>query len=139
MRAAGKRIVEAPDIAKGGAQFADSRDRGGQSPEVNRHMLGLYDQLARHVEQRGRAISALFDVRRECAAHEGGPHFVGDPAEGADRNLKLGRVHASLSSRRRPLPSTRPRQPGGMRQVVSSYWTTAGEASVMPDASMSPG
>ena len=61
-------------------------------------MLGLHHQLAAAVEQRGRAVAALLDVRRVRGADQHRAHLVAGGAQRADQDLERDRVEARRSS-----------------------------------------
>ena len=129
VRAAQERVVEHPDLAGLDVLLAHGGDRGGQRAEVDGDVLGLDDEPAVRVEQRGRAVAPLLDVGRERAVDQRRAHLLGDPAQRADRDLELGGVHVA-SRVRMPWSSASPDQPGGTRQVVSGNSTIAGPSMV---------
>ncbi len=105
------------------------RDGLGHRAEVHRDVLGLGDHPGLGVEQRGRAVPALLDVRGVRAAHQRRAHLLGDPGQRAaqhrqgDGSRLIGPPGAAPACRpRRP---ARP-SPGGTRQVASGISTTAG-------------
>jgi len=92
------------------------------------------DHATAGVEDRGRAVPALLDVRGEGGADEDGAHLVGDRAKGCTDDLELD-VHFTGSARSRDsfvsrsvllVPSLTPTHPGGSQQVAPSSSTTAG-------------
>ena len=97
-------------------------------------MLGLRDHPAARVEERGRAVAPLLDVRRERGADEDGAHLVRDRAERGADHLELD-PHFTVSARSRDsfvsrsvllVPSLTPTHPGGSQQVAPSSSTTPG-------------
>ena len=80
----------------------------------------------RCVEERGRAVAALLDVRREGRADEHGAHLLGDRAQGAadEPGARLFTVCVQLAAVLRPIPNPHP--PGGIQQVAPSSSSTAG-------------
>ena len=91
------------------------RRRSRHRAEVDRDVLGLHDHLASRVEQAGRAVATLLDVRRVRAAHERGAHLLAGRAQRAGDDLEVDRVkrHAASSSPSTIVPasSTRPASP----------------------------
>ena len=81
VRAAGERVVQDPGLARRGVVRADRGDGVGKRAEVDRDVLGLRDHPPARVEERGRAVAPLLDVRREGGAHEGRAHLIRDRAE----------------------------------------------------------
>ena len=111
----------------------DRADRGGHRPEVHRDVLGLHDHLAMGVEQGGRRVASLLDVRRVRRADEHGAHLLTDRPERATQHLQLDGVdHRVRSSLIVPLSMTSPDHPWGMRSVDSGSSITAGPASAVP-------
>ncbi len=51
---------------------------------MDRDVLGLHNELAGWVEERGGAVAALLDVRRVGGAHEDGAHLLARGAQRAD-------------------------------------------------------
>ena len=70
------------------------RDRVGHRAEVDGDVLGLHHQLAAGVEERGRAVAALLDVRRVGRADQHRAHLVAGGAQRADQHLQRDRVEA---------------------------------------------
>ena len=56
-------------------------DGVGKRAEVDRDVLGLRDHPPARVEEGGRAVAPLLDVRGEGGADEGRAHLVRDRAE----------------------------------------------------------
>ncbi len=79
-----------------GACAHDGGDGVRHGAEVDGDVLGLGDQAAARVEERGRAVAALLDVGGEGRADEGGAHLLGDGAERAAKYLELD-VHAFVT------------------------------------------
>ena len=85
VRAAGVRIVDGPDVAAGRAVLHHGEDRVGHRPEMDGDVLGLRDHPPPVVEQRGRAVAPLLDVRGEGGAHQQRAHLLRDrPQDGTD-------------------------------------------------------
>ncbi len=61
------------------------RHRGGHRAEVHGNVLGLHDHLAVRVEQRGRSVAALLDVRRVRRADQHHAHLLAGGAQRARR------------------------------------------------------
>ena len=121
--AAGVGVVEDEDLAVGRPLGDDGGDGVRHRAEVDGDVLGLGDHPAALVEERGRAVAPLLDVRRERGADEGGAHLLGDRAQRAADDLELN-VHA-----RRDLqasPSLAPTHPRGSQQVAPSSSSTCG-------------
>jgi hypothetical protein len=62
---------------------------GSSERTADGNVLGLRDHPARWVEERGRAVATLFDVRREGGADEDGSHLVRDRAKRRADQLEL--------------------------------------------------
>ena len=75
----------------------DGGDRVGHRAEVDGDVLGLHDHPAALVEQRGRAVAPLLDVRGEGGADEHRAHLLGDRAQAAADDLELD-VHSLVES-----------------------------------------
>ena len=60
-------------------------------------MLGLHHQLARGVEERGRAVVALLDVGRVGGADQRRAHLVAGGAQAADQDLERDRVEPLIA------------------------------------------
>ena len=91
-------------------------------------MLGLRDHPAARVEEGGRAVAPLLDVRRERGADEHGAHLLRDRAERAADDLELD-VHGlvtALVSVSVLDPSLTPTHPGAIQHVAPSSSTRAG-------------
>ena len=71
VRAAAERIVEDPRDAWRVALAEHRGDRGGHRAEVHRDVLGLHDHLPVGVEQAGRGVVSLLDVRRVARSGSG--------------------------------------------------------------------
>jgi hypothetical protein len=89
-------------------------------------VLGLHDHLAGRVEQRGRAVAALLDVRRVRRAHEDRAHLLAArPRRRAGRptcrreRVEAAGAHAALEHDRARVVGARPASPrdedGGLR------------------------
>ena len=59
----------------------DGGDGVGHRAEVDGDVLGLRDHAPALVEERGRAVAPLLDVRGEGGADEDGAHLLGDRAQ----------------------------------------------------------
>ena len=81
-----------PGIRFASESFDDGCDRGRHRAEVDGDVLCLRKHLARRHEDRGRAIGALLDVRRECRAPQHHPHVVGEGGEAAASDLEAGGI-----------------------------------------------
>ncbi len=86
----------------------DGLDGGGHRAEVDGDVLGLHDELGVGVEERGRAVPALLDVRRVGGPDQDRAHLVADRAQAAGEDLELDRVDV-------PCAVTRPLRPVGRR------------------------
>ena len=64
-------------------------DSVGHRPEVDGNVLGLRDHPSALVEERGRAVAALLDVRGERGAHEHGAHLLRDRLQKRSYDLEL--------------------------------------------------
>ena len=114
MRAARVGVVEDPRLAGRGVVGADGGDRLRHGAEVHRDVLGLRHHAARLVEERGRAVAALLDVRGERRADEHGAHLLGDRAQAAAEDLELDRDHSVIDGERAcRASSVSPAQPAG--------------------------
>ena len=89
VRAAGVRVVEDRDLAGLEPEAHDRGDRIGHRAEVDGDVLGLRDHPPTLVEQRGRAVAALLDVRGERGADQDGAHLLRDRPQGSADHLKL--------------------------------------------------
>ena len=96
VRAAGVRVIEDVRVVGAGVLAPDGGDRVRHRAEVDGNVLGLRDQPAAAVEERGRAVAPLLDVGREGRADQDGAHLLGDGAESAAQNLELD-VHAFVT------------------------------------------
>jgi hypothetical protein len=65
VRAARVRIVEHVDVFRPRPARANGRDGIGEGAEVDGDVLGLDNHPPARVEERGRAVAALLDVRAE--------------------------------------------------------------------------
>ena len=111
MRAAGERVVDDEDLAGRGLALAHGGDGLRHRAEMYRDVLGLGDHPAVAVEERGRAVAALLDVRGEGGADERRAHLLRDRAERAAEDLELD-LHVRREDQRAiPIPSPHP--PGG--------------------------
>jgi hypothetical protein len=94
MGSARKGIVYGHDIARSQANAAHRfTHRQLDRPEVYWDMGGLGNQLAVPIEQRTGKVAPLFDIRRESAAAEYGPHFLAQGAKAMQKNLASNRIH----------------------------------------------
>ena len=102
-------------------------DRVRHRPEMHGDVLGLRDHASRLVEDRGRAVAPLLDVRRERRADQDRTHLLRDRAERAADHLQLD-VHRVSTS----VPSlvVSPRQPAGTQQVEPDSSSTRGPSTV---------
>ena len=107
------------------------RDRLGHRAEVDGDVLGLGDHAAPGVEERGRAVAPLLDVRRERAPDEHRAHLLRDPGESRAHHGQGHRVH-DRSRTRVPAASGSPAQPGRTRHVAPESSTIAGPATAAP-------
>ena len=139
MRAAEIGVVEDPDVAlahrleRHVVQQPSHHRR--QRAEMHRDGERLRQCLALQREQAGRGVQAFLHDGGEGAAHQRELHLVGDAVELVAQHFERDRidVHAQPRvSRRLPLSSTVPRQPGSTSVVVSSCSTIAGPAKVRP-------
>ncbi len=89
VRAAGERVVEDEDVVGSGIVGADCRDRIGHRAEVDRDVLGLRDHAAAPVEDGGRAVAPLLDVRGERRADQNRAHLVRNRAQRRADQLEL--------------------------------------------------
>jgi hypothetical protein len=60
--------------------FHHRGDGVGHRAEMHRDVLRLGDHPPAFVEERGRAVATLLDVRRECGTDEHGAHLLRDRA-----------------------------------------------------------
>ncbi len=101
VRAPGVRVVEEGDLAGREAELHDGGDGVGHRAEVDGDVLGLRNHAPAVVEERGRAVAPLLDVRRERGADEHGAHLLGDRAERRADDLELN-WHKVFSHASRP-------------------------------------
>ena len=94
VRPAAVGVVQDPRRAAGVVLAEHRRDRRRHRAEVDRDVLGLHDHLAVRVEQRGRAVVALLDVRRVRAADQDRAHLLARGAQRAGGDLQGDRVEA---------------------------------------------
>jgi len=80
VRAARVGIVERPHLAERGVVLHHRGDRVGHRAEMHGDVLGLRHHPAALVEESGRAIAPLLDVRGERRADEHGAHLLRDRA-----------------------------------------------------------
>src|SRR5207237_6451023 len=99
VRAAGVRVVDDPDVVASGPVRHDRGDGVGHRAEMDGDVLRLRDHAPLLVEDRGRAVAALLDVRRERGANEGGTLLLRDRAQERADYLQLDLDHASQSVR----------------------------------------
>src|SRR5699024_4058227 len=116
----------------------DGIDGLGHGTEMNGNVFGLRDESAIHVEQRRRAVLALFYVRRVSARDEHVAHLLGNAFELIADDFERHRVesgyvvvHDSPSPSRTTVPSvlTVPVHDGGITTVLSVPSRTAGPVS----------
>ena len=109
VRPAGERVVEDPRAA-GLVLLVEHRcDGRGHRAEVHGDVLGLHDHLAARVEDGGRAVAPLLDVRGVRRADEHGAHLLARGAQRAGHHLQLNGVdRAPPSPGRRPCPPSPP-------------------------------
>ena len=111
----------------------DGGDRVGHRAEVDGDVLGLRDHAAALVEDRGRAVAALLDVRGERRADQHRAHLLGDRAQRLAEHLELDRhgsardFHAFVTTSVLE-PSRTPTHPGGTKAVAPGSSRTAGPA-----------
>ena len=99
MGAAPEGVIEDPGLP-GPLLEADHRGDGvGHRAEVDGDVLGLHDQLAGGVEEGGRAVVALLDVRRIRRADQRRSHLVAGRAQAADHHLQGDRVERAHPAR----------------------------------------
>src|SRR6266480_352380 len=101
--------------------------------EVDWNVLGLRNHPAAFVEERGRAIAALLDVRGKGRPDEHGAHLFGHRAQRTAENLELN-IHNLVSLQPAPFPSLTPTHPGGSQQVEVSSSSMAGPTTRAPGA-----
>ena len=93
-------IVGDEDVARGQCldriAREDLADDAQQRAEVHRDVLGLGDDLAVGVEDRGRAVLALLDVGGIGGLDQRGAHLFRDGEEGRADHLERHAVHAGL-------------------------------------------
>ena len=123
VRAAGERVVEDPHCARLGLVRAHRGDCVGHRAEVNGDVLRLRDHPAAVVEERGRAVAALLDVRGERGADQHRAHLLRDRTEGGADHLQLD-VHRRNTSV--PCASVSPDQPSGIQHVAPGSSTRRG-------------
>ena len=80
-------------ISDSGIALEDLVDRADHRAEMDRHALRERDHLPRAVEDRGRAVGALLDVRRERGAHERRAHLLGGREQKARDDFRLDRIY----------------------------------------------
>ena len=80
MRAAGVGVVEDEDVVGAWVAGDHRGDRRGHRAQVHRNVLGLGDHPAGRIEDRGRAVAALLDVRREGGPDQRRAHLLRDGA-----------------------------------------------------------
>src|SRR5512132_3368271 len=96
---------------------------------MHRDVLGLGDDLAVGVEDRGRAVLTLLDVGGIGGLHQRGAHLLRDGEEGRADHLERHAVHPGLPCSRmtrKPRPSTIASCPGRRKVVASNCSITAG-------------
>ena len=129
--AAGVRVVEDPRLARRGVVRTNRRDRLGHRAEVDGDVLRLRDHPPVGVEERGRAVTALLDVRREGRAHEDRAHLLGDRAQRAPDHLQLDGDHPAAPEDERAvrigLPSPALGHPGRGSFELERVWAGDGE------------
>ena len=99
VRPARERVVEDEDVARPGIVRADGGDGVGHRAEMDGDVLGLGDHAAAPVEERGRAVAPLLDVRGERGPDQDRAHLLRDRTErGADQlELKFHFFHALVT------------------------------------------
>ena len=111
-----------------GSCAIDGGDRVGHRAEVDGDVLGLRDHPAALVEERGRAVAPLLDVRRERGADEHGAHLLGDRAQALPMTWSSMFTVSSRLVTSVLDPSLTPTHPGGTSTVAPASSTTAGPA-----------
>ena len=91
--AAAVRVVEDERVAGLRVLGGDRLHGRGHGPEMHRDVLGLHRHLAGRVEQRGRGVAPLLDVRGMGRADEHHSHLLAGGAERADHHLEGHGVH----------------------------------------------
>src|SRR4051812_14800714 len=134
MRAAGVRIVEDAGLALVDPELNRRRYRVRHRAEMHGDVLGLRHHAAALVEDRGRAVATLLDVRRERRADEHCAHLLGNCAQRASEYLKLDVHHR----RRTSVPSSfvDPLQPAGTQQVEPGSSSKEGPSTAWPVAAL---
>ena len=123
VRAACVGVVEDPAHVRRVLLAEHGGDRRGHRAEVHGDVLGLHDHLAGGVEEGGRAVAALLDVRAVGRAHERGAHLLAGGAQRAGGDLQGDRVHGAHASRSRttvPVASVRDDHPGAASAGASA-------------------
>ena len=85
-------VVEDPRAAGLLVLVHDRLHRRGHRPEVHGDVLGLHHHPPALVEQRGRRVAPLLDVRRVRRAHEHGAHLLARRPQPAEHHLQGDRV-----------------------------------------------
>ena len=80
----------------------------GHRAEMDRDVLRLRDHATVLVEQCGRAVAALLDVRRERRPDERGAHLLRDRTERCADDLQLDRITATSAGRASRVGPSRP-------------------------------
>ena len=126
-------IVEDPGAARGVLLTKYRGDRGRHRAEMNGDVLSLHHHLPARVEQRGRGIAALLDVRRMGRADQDRAHLLADRSQRSGEDLKVDRIdHRARLTRTVPAASTSPAQSVGTRSVDSGSSTIAGPLISVP-------
>ncbi len=146
--AAGERVVEDPRDARGVFGFEHRRHRRRHRAEMHRDVLGLHHHLPVGVEQRGRGVAALLDVRRVRRADQHHAHLLAGGAQRAGHDLQLDRVEWLDPCRALRDAAVRrgwtacpccvdlcPHQPGGTSSVDSGSAHSAGPRRRVPGGS----
>ena len=126
VRSARVGVVQDPRLARLGVVRADGGDRLRHGAEVDGDVLRLRDHVARLVEERGGAVTALLDVGRERGADEDRAHLLGDRPQAAADDLELDVDHVALRSTSVPWGSVLPAQPSGTQAVEPASSSTRG-------------
>src|SRR5215472_11185435 len=146
--AAGISVVADEHVARphrlGRVALQDLRYDADEAAQMHRDVLGLAKGRAVPIEECGRAVAPLFDVRRETGANQRLAHLLDDRRQGAadyldrDRVDAVGRdcVHGNSSSRFR-YGSTVAVVPGTTKVVASICSTIAGPSMRLPARSLS--
>src|SRR5215208_2022081 len=136
VRAARVGVVYGEDISRLRVAAHDGGDRLRHRPKVDGDVLRLGDHVAFCVEERGRAVAPLLDVRRVGAPDQDRPHLLGYARERARQHRERYGIQPHLahtvSNTRVPTPSTPPLQPGRTTQVDSLNSTIAGPSTSEP-------